>query len=523
MTAEPESPEMIILVCEHFFGEAEAALARLELDDIRCIPFPARCGRPPLSREEVDRIVGECGHPAQIVIIGSCCLEGLEQSLPAGHSCTIVQSATCFEMIAGKTFVENQLRQGGFLATPGWLAHWREWIDTNGFDQTRAREFFKESINGIVLLDTGIDGEANRHLWDFAAFVDQPAITIAEGIDFFTVFLHQRILLGRQQISEDHQRLQRQEQADFAMVLDLLSDLPKATTEQEAFDKTAAVFAMLFAPSHIRYVEIEKENAPQVWLLEGAQTAEGREAAIERVRQVTRAGATNKEAHGFTLRLAGRGEGLRGLDVQGVTFPQYIDRYIQIAQLVANVCGMAIDNARSYERLMENQDRLRTLATTDSLTGIANRGHFMQQTELEIQRAGRYGSAFSLLSLDVDNFKQINDTYGHPTGDRVLQELAALFKNNLRANDYLGRIGGEEFAVCAVETSLDGGREIAERIRKDVAGHAFESCADRIGCTVSIGVTAYHGGDDTLAQMLKRADTALYQAKEEGRNRVAVK
>ena len=160
--------------------------------------------------------------------------------------------------------------------------------------------------------------------------------------------------------------------------------------------------------------------------------------------------------------------------------------------------------------------QLEVAALTDSLTGIPNRLYFDQQLETHMISSQRYGVAFSVIMLDLDHFKQINDHYGHPVGDRVLREFSQIVKQQLRLTDQFARWGGEEFIIAAPHTLLDHALTMAERIRAAVA----ECNLATIGrVTASIGVTEYRPGETAMA-LLERVDDALYRAKANGRNRV---
>ncbi|MBB4013802.1 diguanylate cyclase [Niveibacterium umoris] len=166
---------------------------------------------------------------------------------------------------------------------------------------------------------------------------------------------------------------------------------------------------------------------------------------------------------------------------------------------------------------------LRHQAHTDHLTGVGSRGFFMEQAELEINRAARYGNALSIFMLDIDHFKQINDTYGHRAGDRVLIALADCCRATLREVDVIGRIGGEEFAVLLPNAPEQEAADVGERLRATIAGTAValdDTTIVRI--TVSIGITTVQAGESDVDRVLKRADDALYEAKHLGRNRVCV-
>ena len=167
------------------------------------------------------------------------------------------------------------------------------------------------------------------------------------------------------------------------------------------------------------------------------------------------------------------------------------------------------------------QQQLEQQAHVDYLTGLCNRGHFMQLAEMELSRAIRYEKSLSIFMLDVDFFKQVNDRHGHKVGDKVLQALADVCLHTLRAVDIIGRVGGEEFAMLLPETAIDEAFEVAERLRLVTANTKVPMDSGLpIEFTVSIGVAALAERSDNLDVLLNRADTALYQAKNAGRNRV---
>ena len=160
------------------------------------------------------------------------------------------------------------------------------------------------------------------------------------------------------------------------------------------------------------------------------------------------------------------------------------------------------------------------LATIDSLTNLANRRGFLERCEVEHVRAQRYGRPLCLLMLDADNFKQINDTYGHEIGDEMLRAMSRLFQDVLRGSDFAGRLGGEEFAILAPETDLPGATFLAERLRSKIASEPIISRNQKIGLTVSIGVTPVLTDADGIGRALREADALMYRAKRAGRNLV---
>jgi len=178
--------------------------------------------------------------------------------------------------------------------------------------------------------------------------------------------------------------------------------------------------------------------------------------------------------------------------------------------------GLIVDITQQKEM----EEELRRLATTDPLTGAFNRRHFLALAEKEIVRTKRHGHALSVLMIDIDHFKKINDTYGHPAGDEAIKATVETVRDQVRTIDIVSRFGGEEFVALLPETTVEGGLTLAERIRQAIEEMPVFWEDSEIRFTVSIGLAALRAGEDSIEKALKRADDGLYQAKEGGRNRV---
>jgi len=175
---------------------------------------------------------------------------------------------------------------------------------------------------------------------------------------------------------------------------------------------------------------------------------------------------------------------------------------------------------RTHVELKKAKEKLLLMATTDELTGLANRRHFMERLHSEFDRVKRYESRYSLLMIDIDLFKSINDNLGHKAGDKALQCASSEMKKSLRASDIIGRVGGEEFSVILPETEIKAALFIAERLRKKVEEALIIYESEQIFLTVSIGVSQSETSDQSVDDIFIRADTAMYNAKKNGRNRV---
>jgi len=192
----------------------------------------------------------------------------------------------------------------------------------------------------------------------------------------------------------------------------------------------------------------------------------------------------------------------------------FLSKPVNEMELIIRVRNML--SLRSYTL------ELKHLATIDALTSVYNRRFYLEQAEKEMSRARRHGSPLSLLMLDVDKFKHVNDSYGHAAGDTVLTKLADVCLSELRDVDFIGRLGGEEFSVCLTDTSLGGASLVAERLRKSVESTTIQTEHEKINITLSIGLTEVIKADSEFSCALKRADQALYSAKESGRNKVVI-
>ena len=213
-------------------------------------------------------------------------------------------------------------------------------------------------------------------------------------------------------------------------------------------------------------------------------------------------------------------------------FSESVDATIEVIEFllfVMVVLGMLVTVTRirklqdglegQGERLVEVLERVHELSIRDELTGLYNRRKIMEllREEANLAKSGDYN--FVVCYLDLDNFKSVNDTFGHAVGDEVIQRFAKVMTKALRSIDYAGRIGGEEFLAILTNTKMDECLIVAERIRSSMEAEKFERITDRPAVTVSIGAAQYDTAD-SLEYLLSRADGALYKAKEEGRNRV---
>jgi diguanylate cyclase (GGDEF)-like protein len=205
------------------------------------------------------------------------------------------------------------------------------------------------------------------------------------------------------------------------------------------------------------------------------------------------------------------GEKLGILAVESSAVGAFQPEDLPTLESVADMCAAAIQNARYIERAKE-------LAYLDGLTGIFNRRFFEMRITEELERANRYTTQLSVIMLDIDHFKRLNDEFGHLLGDEVLRQVSTIFRQQVRKGDVVCRFGGEEFALLLPQTSGEQAQEAAEKLRRLVENWNFPGVPRPV--TISAGIACYPENGRTRDQIVSSADAALYSAKQTGRNRV---
>lgn len=191
----------------------------------------------------------------------------------------------------------------------------------------------------------------------------------------------------------------------------------------------------------------------------------------------------------------------------------------QFADTVIKAAVAAIEKAHDFESVVSDKERLEYLASTDALTGCQNRRALLEVLEHELDRARRYNGVLTLLMVDIDHFKRINDTMGHLVGDMVLRQLGEMLRRDARSVDAVARYGGEEFVILLPETAAHGAMIFADRMRQRIANSTFGDAAHAVKLTVSIGVACFPDRTvDSSESFIALADAALYRAKADGRN-----
>jgi diguanylate cyclase (GGDEF)-like protein/PAS domain S-box-containing protein len=363
--------KLCFLCCQNFHPEVAAVVAAEGWTDVTVFPFNSRCGHPPLTWEELHPLLEkDC---AQIVILGRACLEGLDNPPADWPPVRQVQQQECFDLVAGPTLVADAIAEDAYLITPGWLADWRGNLRKMGFDEGNAAEFFHDFARKLLLLDTGVVADAPHKLDELAQAVGLPAARMSVGLDYLRQLLGRLVaewrLESAQQLAREHEHKHARELADHKSAMDLLGRLPLLKEEREAVDAIEEMFHMLFAPQEFHYVRFE-DGTPY-----------GNDALSPEISRQIRSLHSDwdwtESQTGFLLRITRAGETLGVIAVDHFAFPEYRAHYLNLALSVAGVAGLAIDNARTYQRISETEDALRKSEQSLKMAqAMAHLGHW---------------------------------------------------------------------------------------------------------------------------------------------------
>ena len=352
----------------------------------------------------------------------------------------------------------------------------------------------------------------------FAKYLDLPYQIVPVGIDYFRLNILTKLSIWKAQQQSIHIKQAQEQAADYALAFDMLTNLSKTSEEKDLINKLLIIYTQLFSPQEISYVSLVDGKLDYHTALPDKNKED---------RELQNWICTSKEAYkieksqdGFYLRLQYRDELIGGIAVKQLSFPQYLAKYLNLGLNISPIVCLAVSDIRNIKKIEERETLLKSLASTDALTGLYNRRYLMNAAEREFARVKRFGSPLSALMMDVDYFKSVNDTFGHKIGDEVLKKFASLVSKNLRKTDILARLGGDEFIILLPETNLEMAMNFAERLKQVLTKFSVTVDKKIIQISTSMGVAQLADDMQSFDEFLVNCDRALYLAKNKGRNRV---
>lgn len=292
-----------------------------------------------------------------------------------------------------------------------------------------------------------------------------------------------------------------------------IDDLVGAYSQQELINRAQSALEDMFPKAQVSlriFPEKNQPNSTDIWGQRSLQSSQ----AVLFTTKVTPIPTLALGKFIFVPLVVGGGNiGWMGLDLQKDD-AQFDIHDLRLAGIASNLVGLALHNADLYSQTQ-------ALATTDSLTGLHTRGYFDERFQEEFSKARRRGENLAFIIMDVDNFKKINDSYGHYMGDEILRWMSRMLSGEVRETDLLARYGGDEFVILMPYTRAKEALDFGNRLHKKIAAASFKWEKEKIKLTISGGVSGIKKDFETVADMVHEADQALYKAKQNGRNQVA--
>jgi diguanylate cyclase (GGDEF)-like protein len=398
------SGKLHILCCHNFQPEVEAVIAAEAWPDVSVAAFPSRCGRPPLSWDELRALLGEgC---TQVIIFGHACLKELGSPPVDWPPVRQIQQDNCLDLLAGTALVSDAIARGAYLLTPVWLDDWRGNLREMGFDESNAAGFFHDFACELLLLDTGVVADAPRKLAELADALEMPFTRVTIGLDYIRQSLARLVVEWRLTEGQQHAREQERnfarELADHQSAMDFLGRLPLLKDERETIAAIQELFDMLFAPRDFHYVRVENGIA---------QCGDRLPTDLARqVRDLRSNWAWMDSQTGLLLRISRAGETLGVVVADQFACPEYRDRYLNLAISVAGVSGLAIDNARTYRRIKETEEALRKSERSLKMAqAMARIGHW--EMDLDTGEVLWSDETFRILGYQPDTFTASQDRF----------------------------------------------------------------------------------------------------------------
>ncbi len=419
-----------IIVCSNFAEETWTVVKKLGLSNTEVKVFNSNCGRPPISIDNIDRLNIDKSNSENILIGSVCTKEIVETEI----STNIIKLGNCFQLVLNKELVNHYISKGGYLVTPGWLRNWRNEIKIWGFDDKTAKQFFAESSNYILLLNTGVVNDIQNYLDEFSIFVGLPNKVLPVGTDHLEMIIQRSL----NQVKKNHEK-KDSKVSDYMMMMDLLNDLAESLNEGEVINKITSLFSILFAPSTIYFLPIY--NGLPGNLISQPKT-KNTSIIIEELLDNNEKSDDKDE---LTFKLIHKNELVGIIKLKGISFPQYIDHYQNLALSVIKVCSLVISNSRTHQLIISQRDEL-----SSTLKNLKD----TQEKLVESQKMAALGNLVAGIAHEINTPLSVGITASTGIINKV---------NNLEDLFFSGKLTKSSF-----ENSLNEFRETSNLIYKNL-------------------------------------------------------
>lgn len=494
-----------LYVCENLARDYRQIIATNGFDFVTVLPFTCLCNDRKMKTAVTSCIAAD---PGDKMIFSSTACDFSKCGLtPDAH--TVIQTGNyCFHDYADEKFIAYIIAKGGYIITVGWLYGWEKWLQLAGFDQATARQFYGESCNELVLLDTGNDPDIETRLAAFADYVNVPYRMIYVGMASLNLYLSQlindwRIAHAAEVESRQHQNLAdlKKQGAEYAAVLHIIEEITGYTKKRDIIAKIKELFQFIFGAGRVRFIENGDDDYFATYLNDEFSNPDD-EFKIDETR------------HYLVVKLRRYGETFGALEIGSFQKPEKLRDYANFALSIARVSALAISNSVQYELLERSRDEVAYISYHDALTGLYNRNYFNKFTS---QNKIPPGSCAFV--CDIDGLKRVNDDYGHALGDELIIAIGRVLKKAFRETDLVARVGGDEFYIIVADCDMATTEIIKQRIGTIIDTHNQTIADPILKLSLSVGychVDEVHnsaGVTFTWEDLFHLADQRMYAEK----------
>ncbi|MEQ8224010.1 MAG: histidine kinase dimerization/phospho-acceptor domain-containing protein, partial [Candidatus Eremiobacterota bacterium] len=347
---------LYMMVCSHFAKEFSRILS--QFNDVKVIPYIADCFRPDSLAGSVaslcDDLLLKSSGTCSICVIEGGCLHH-RGNLPE-KNVKICHFDRCFYLLADRAIIDDYIKKRYYLISPGWLIDWQSHLEHMGFNKKGAEEFFHESIEKLVLFDTGISEKSSLNMKDLSDYLSLPFEIFPSGLDHLELIVMKLLYEWRDEKGKTILSHMNRKMADYAVMMDLTGNLVREVREDYVIEKIFELFTILFAPKELIYISCV--NGTEDTVKSRPDALKNDKKRISDLLNIR--GNYTTSDRGFSVRITGQKHGLKHmedttgfLEIEGLSFPEYRDHYLNMALNIINVCSLAILNARFYNTIIE--------------------------------------------------------------------------------------------------------------------------------------------------------------------------
>lgn len=489
-----------IFICENFYPEYKNAVQIEGFEDIELRVFPSLCDQKG-RKTEVKEMLGQVHKNKSTVICSKSC-DALKL-LPEGHSIRTITGNYCFSHLTCDEFLNYLTSQGSYIISSGWLKKWENHIEVMGFDKDTARRFFQESNKQLVFLDTEMDENTGRLIKELSSYVGLPYMIVPVELEGVRLMLKSMVyewrLHNQERVSTAVINELRNQCAEYSTVFDILGKISTFAQKRDVIGKIKELFLMVFGAQSFIFWSDQSDPLPKE--IRELQASEEYYLLL-------------REENRFCIKIAWDGILYGVIDVCGFLFPQYIEKYLNLAVEVSKLSGLVLHNNEQYEKILESEKELKYLSLHDSMTGLYNRTYINS-----ILSDGIKDGKTCVFMFDIDKLKYVNDNYGHAEGDKLISSFAEIMKRSFRETDIVARIGGDEFTAILYDSDEDIAKAIKQRIIDLIRINNENLKAKHLDLSVSIGYARLEKENDTIEDLMNKADKQMYANKARKRSK----